>query len=80
MKCNVVAKKEASLRKSLKITILLCKPDDNGLLVCTIYFRTEEVLALLSILVRFHHWLSPEAAAAEALEAEYAEAAAAAEL
>ena len=42
--CNVVPKKGTSFRKSLKITILFGKPDENGSLVCTIYFRTEEVL------------------------------------
>ena len=46
MTCNVVAKKEASLRKKLKFTILFIKPVENSLVVCTIYFRTEEVSSL----------------------------------
>ena len=42
---NVVAKKEAGLRKSVKFMIILfSKPDENGLLVCTKYFGTEEVM------------------------------------
>ena len=42
--CNEVAtKKEASLRKRLKFTVLLSKPDEYGLSMCTVYFRTEEV-------------------------------------
>ena len=43
MTCNVVAKKEASFRKRLKFTVLCSKPKENGLFVCTMYFRTEEV-------------------------------------
>ena len=46
MTCNVVAKMEASLRKILKSTVLSSKPDENNLFVCTIYFRTEEVVVL----------------------------------
>ena len=43
MACHVVAKKEGSLRKNLRFTDLFSIPDENGLLVCTINFRTEEV-------------------------------------
>jgi len=43
MTCNVVAKKEVILRKRLKFIILSSKLDENILLVCTTYFRTEEV-------------------------------------
>ena len=45
MTCNVVAKEERAREKDKKkITILFSNPDENGLLVCTIHFRTEEVL------------------------------------
>ena len=48
MTCNVAAKKEASLRKTLKLTVLFGKPDEKSLhyhlVVCTINFQTEEVL------------------------------------
>ena len=40
----IVAKKEVSLRKGLKFIILFSKPDENGFLVHTFYFRTEEVV------------------------------------
>ena len=40
----VVDEKEASLRKRPKFKILFSKPDENGLVVCTIYFWTEEVV------------------------------------
>ena len=52
MTCNVVAKKEASLRKRLKFMIISRKPDKNGLLVCTIFFRTEEVRVAAAQLMR----------------------------
>ena len=42
MTCNVVAMMESSWRKNL--TLQFGKPDENGLLVCTIYFRTEVVI------------------------------------
>ena len=46
-RCNVVARTEASLRKRLKFTVQFSKLDENGLLVCTIYFRTEEAHSTL---------------------------------
>ena len=45
MTCNVVARKKKGLRKRLKFTVLLSKPDKNNLFLCTVYFRAEEVYA-----------------------------------
>ena len=39
----IFAKKEASLRIRLRFAILISKLDEDGLYVCTIYLRTEEV-------------------------------------
>ena len=47
MTSNAVAKMEANLRKILKFTVSFSKPDENGLLVRTNYFRTEKVVASL---------------------------------
>ena len=55
MTCNVVAKKEASLRKRLKFIVLFSKLDVNSLLVCTFYFRTEEVEIPRYVIILVHH-------------------------
>ena len=44
--CNLTAKKEACFRERLKFTIVFFTSDENYLLVCTIYYRTEEVVVL----------------------------------